>query len=86
MSAPLHELKAKQIEAVIRRKVAKLSIIETQKRLDDVLTAGRDTYKAKGVLKKCHELEQEAIEQKQAITAQIKSIITPWKMVVLHKS
>ncbi|MCF6204299.1 MAG: hypothetical protein L3J59_11630 [Methylococcaceae bacterium] len=86
MSASLYELKAKQTEAITRCKAAKLSIIETQKRLDDVLTAGRDTYKAKGVLKKCHELEQEAIEQKQTITAQIKSIVTPWKMVVLHKS
>ena len=63
MSALLHELKAQQAEAVTRCKVAELSIIEAQKRLDNVLTAGRDTCNAKVVLKKCQELEQEAIEQ-----------------------
>jgi hypothetical protein len=51
MSIPLHELKAKQTEAITRCRAAKLSIIETQRILDDVLTAGRDNYKAKGVLK-----------------------------------
>jgi hypothetical protein len=65
------QLKKHQTESVIRCKTAEDAVTEAQKRLDVVLTAGRDSTTAREVLKKAAQLKKNAEYQRNEISKEI---------------
>ena len=71
MTAKIQELKSQHNEANIRCEAAATSVEVAQGRLDEALSASRDTSKARAVLKQCQQLFKEAENQRSQVEAQI---------------
>ena len=67
MTVSIQELKEQLLESVARCEAGQSSIEVAQSRLNDALTLGRDTDKARAVLKKCQQLFKDAEAQRLGV-------------------